>query len=266
MKKQLIALFFALFPLLAAAAGGAQYPLDHVDLDLSDKASLQSGAKLYLNYCMGCHSLQYERYSRLSSGIGVPEDLVEQYLKFDKSVKIGDLMENSMRDADAKVWFGTVPPDLTLVARARGADWIYTYLRTFYQDPSRPHGVNNKVFPDVGMPHVLAGLQGIQECAPGPVHAANGGIRRDPLTGEEILFGDDGKPLEPCGRLKVTTAGSMTIEEYDQAVHDLVNFLEYMGEPMKLDRQRIGVYALLFLALLFVFAWLLNREYWKDVH
>ena len=266
MKKQLIALFFALFPLVAGASGGAEYPLDHVEFDLTNKASLQHGAKLFMNYCMGCHSLQYERYSRLNSGLGVPEELVEQYLKFDESVKIGDLMENSMRDADAKVWFGTVPPDLTLVARARSPEWIYTYLRTFYKDPARPYGVNNKVLPDVGMPHVLASLQGVQECAPGPVHAANGGIKRDPLTGEEILFGDDGKALNPCGRLKVTTPGALTPAEYDQAVYDLVNFLEYAAEPTQLDRQRIGVYVLLFLALLFVFAWLLNREYWKDVH
>lgn len=266
MKKQLIALFFALFPLMAGAAGGSGYPLDHVELDLTDKASLQNGAKLFMNYCMGCHSLQYERYSRLVSGVGVPEELVEQFLKFDESVKVGDLMENSMRDADAKVWFGTVPPDLTLVARARGPEWLYTYLRTFYKDPARPYGVNNKVFPDVGMPHVLASLQGVQECAPGPVHAANGGIKRDPLTGEEILFGDDGKALNPCGRLKVTTPGALTPEQYDKAAYDLVNFLEYIAEPMQLDRQRIGIYVLLFLALLFVFAWLLNREYWKDVH
>ncbi len=265
MKNKLIALFFALFPLLASAAG-PKVALDSIDLDLTDKASLQRGAQLYMNYCMGCHSLQYERYSRLVTGLGVPEDLVEQYLKFDESVKIGDLMENSMRDADAKAWFGTVPPDLTLVARARSPEWLYTYFRTFYKDPARPYGVNNKVFPDVGMPHVLAGLQGVQECAPGPVRAANGGIKRDPLTGEEILYGDDGQPLNPCGRLKVTTDGTLTPAEYDAAVYDLVNFLEYIAEPMQLDRQRIGVYVLLFLALLFVFAWLLNREYWKDVH
>jgi ubiquinol-cytochrome c reductase cytochrome b subunit len=264
MKRQLITLFFALCPLLAAAASPS-IQLDPVKLDLTDKASLQNGAKIFMNYCMGCHSLQYERYSRLTTHVGVPEEMVEKFLKFDSSVKIGDLMENSMRDADAKHWFGTVPPDLTLVARARGPEWLYTYLRTFYKDPTRPYGVNNKVFPDVGMPHVLAGLQGMQECAPGPVHADNGGIKRDPLTGEEILFGDDGKPLNPCGRLAVTTPGALTPEEYDKAIYDLVNFLEYIAEPMQLDRKRIGVYVLLFLALLFVFAWLLNREYWKDV-
>src|SRR5690606_36295194 len=129
-------------------------------------------AKFYMSYCMGCNSLQYERYERMVTGLGIPEDLVEDYLKFGETVKIGDLMENSMKDADGKQWFGATPPDLTLVARARGPEWLYTYLRTFYKDPSRPRGVNNKVFPDVGMPHVLHGLQGLQECAPGPVLAA----------------------------------------------------------------------------------------------
>jgi ubiquinol-cytochrome c reductase cytochrome b subunit len=264
--KKLIALLSLLFPLAAFAAGGSGYPLDKIDLDLRDQASLQSGAKFYMNYCMGCHSLQYERYERMVTGLGIPDDLVEQHLMFDKSVKIGDLMENSMKDENAKLWFGVVPPDLTLVARTRSPEWLYTYLRTFYKDPTRPYGVNNKVFPDVGMPHVLLELQGLQECAPGPVLAANGGVRRDPLTGAELLHGEDGKPLNPCGRLAVTTPGKMTVEEYDKAIYDLVNFLEYVAEPMQLDRQRIGIYVLLFLSLLFVFAWLLNREYWKDVH
>lgn len=266
MRKQFFALLIALLPFAAFAAGGSGWPLDHMELDVSNQASLQSGAKTYMNYCMGCHSLQYERYQRMVDGMGIPPELVEQHLQFDRSVKIGDLMENSMKDADAKVWFGVVPPDLTLVARARGVDWLYTYLRTFYADPARPYGVNNKVFPDVGMPHVLVELQGLQACAPGPVLAANGGVRRDPLTNKELLHGEDGEPLNPCGRLEVVEAGLVSPAEYDQIVYDLVNFLGYMAEPTQADRQRIGVYVLLFLALLFVFVWLLNREYWKDVH
>ena len=265
MKKQLLALVLLLAPSLVLASS-AKYPLDHVDFDPSDKVSLQRGAQLYMNYCMGCHSLQYERYERMVKGFGIPEDLVLQHLKFDQTAKIGDLMVNAMSPKDAKLWFGATPPDLTLETRARGADWVYTYLRTFYKDPARPWGVNNKVFPDVGMPHVLVGLQGVQECAPGSVHAENGGVRRDPLTGKEVLFGEDGKPLNPCGRLKVTAPGSLTPEEYDRAVYDLVNFLNYMAEPMQEQRKRTGVFVLFFLAILFVFAWLLNREYWKDVH
>lgn len=267
MKKQLLALVLLLAPTLALANSGAKWPLDHRTYDAGNQVSLQHGAQLFMNYCMGCHSLQYERYERLSKGLGIPEELVLQNLKFDPNAKIGDLMVNAMAPKQAKVWFGAAPPDLTLVTRAHGGpDWVYTYLRTFYTDPARPWGVNNKVFPDVGMPHVLLELQGVQECVPGPVHAENGGIRRDPLTGKEVLFGEDGKPLNPCGRLKVTQPGKLTPQEYDEAVYDLVNFLNYIAEPTQLDRKRTGIFVLFFLGILFVFAWLLNREYWKDVH
>jgi len=186
--------------------------------------------------------------------------------EIDGTAKIGDLMENAMTEDMATQWFGAAPPDLTLVARARGTNWLYTYLRNFHSDPSRPYGVNNKVFKDVGMPHVLLELQGKTECAPGPVHAANGGVKRDEHTGEDELYGEDGKAHNPCGRLAVVEAGKMNPEEYDQAVYDLVNFLAYIAEPIAEDRKRIGVYVLLFIALFGVFTYLLNREYWKDVH
>ena len=192
--------------------------------------------------------------------------MFEENLKFDSDAKIGSLMHNSMAADDAKKWFGAAPPNLTLVARARSPEWLYTYLRTFYADPSRPYGVNNKVFKDVGMPHVMAELQGMPECAPGPVHAHNGGILRDPLTGENILFGDDGKALNPCGSFSYQTEGALSPAEYDKVVYDLVNFLEYVAEPSAAKSRRIGVYVLLFIAVFFVFAFLLNREYWKDVH
>lgn len=227
--------------------------------DVGDKASLQSGAKTYMNFCMGCHSLQYARYGRVADDLGIPHDLFAANLKFDTDVKIGELMENSMTEDQGKRWFGATPPDLTLVARARGVDWLYTYLRTFYADPSRPYGVNNKVFPDVGMPHVLLELQGLQDCALGPVKAHNGGVKRDPLTGEDILEA-------PCGTFTLDGKGSMSVDEYDGAVRDLVNFLSYVAEPIQEERKRIGVYVLLFIAILFVFTFLLNREYWKDVH
>ncbi|MEM8562285.1 MAG: ubiquinol-cytochrome c reductase [Pseudomonadota bacterium] len=234
-------------------------PCDDIRVDPNNQASLQNGLKLYMNYCMGCHSLQYARYNRTAADLGIPEDLFMEYLVFDENAKIGDLMDNAMDDSLAKVWFGATPPDLTLVSRSKQPEWLYTYLRTFYRDPARPYGVNNKVFKDVGMPHVLLELQGMQECAAGPVKAANGGVKRDPLTGEDILE-------EPCGRLVVAEAGEMSPEEFDVAMYDLVNFLAYVAEPMAADRMRIGKFVLLFIAVFFVFAWLLNREYWKDVH
>lgn len=246
---------------------------DKIDVDANNKASLQSGAKTYMNYCMGCHSLKYARYERTANDLEVPIDLFKQQLKFDGmsgeiegAARIGHLMENSMTETMAKKWFGAAPPDLTLVARSRGNNWLYTYLRNFYADTSRPYGVNNKVFKDVGMPHVLLELQGKTECAPGSVHAANGGIKRDQLTGEEILFSDDGSILNPCGRLAVTEAGAMNTAEFDSAIYDLVNFLAYVAEPMAEDRKRIGGFVLLFITLFFVLTYLLNREYWKDVH
>jgi ubiquinol-cytochrome c reductase cytochrome b subunit len=234
-------------------------PCDEISVNPNDKASLQSGAKLYMNYCMGCHSLQYSRYNRVASDLGIPEDLYQANLMFDPNQKVGSLMDNAMDDATAKIWFGATPPDLTLVSRARQPEWLYTYLRAFYKDETRPYGVNNKVFKDVGMPHVLLELQGIQECAMGPVKAHNGGVKRDPLTGEDILE-------DPCGQFTLVQSGSMSPEEYDVAMYDLVNFLAYTAEPVAAERKRIGTFVLLFIALFFVLAWLLNREYWKDVH
>ncbi len=261
-----LALILALtiLPLKAVGAESAydcgSIPCDEFKADPSDKPSLQNGAKLYMNYCMGCHSLQYQRYNRTARDLGIPDDLFLENLIFDPDVKIGSLMTNAMTREDGKKWFGVIPPDLTLVTRARKhPEWLYTYLRTFYKDTSRPWGVNNKVFPNVGMPHVLLELQGMQECAMGPAKAANGGVKRDPLTGEDIME-------EPCGRLVVTEEGAMTPEEFDTAIYDLTNFLAYTAEPMVQERKRIGTFVLMFIALFFVFAWLLNREYWKDVH
>ena len=250
-------------PLKAVGAESAyacgSIPCDEIKTDHSNKASLQSGAKLYMNYCHACHTMQYSRYNRVAEDLGIPEDLFAANLKFDPDVKMGSLMYNAMDKDLAKQWFGATPPDLTMISRARQPEWLYTYLRTFYEDPTRPYGVNNKVFKDVGMPHVLADLQGIQACAMGPSTAANGGVKRDPLTGEDIYD-------VPCGRLDVKQAGLMTPAEFDVAMYDLVNFLSYTAEPMAEDRKRIGIFTLLFISLFFVLAWLLNREYWKDVH
>lgn len=264
--KSLAALIFvALLAWLPLKAVGAEsehecgtIACDEFEADLSDKASLQHGAKLFVNYCMGCHSAKYSRWERVARDLKMPAGMVMDNLVF-ADQKIGSLMSIAMPADKAKVWFGAAPPDLTLVARARSSEWVYTYLRHFYKDPSRPFGVNNKVFKDVGMPHALLDVQGLQECAPGPVHAANGGIKRDPLTRAEILEDD-------CGRYSLVTEGTMSPEEYDEAVYDLVNFLTYIAEPMAEDRQRIGIYVLLFLAFLFIWVWLLNREYWKGIH
>lgn len=248
-------------PLKAVGAEGGEcgtIECDHMELDFKDKASLQEGAKLFVNYCMGCHAAEYSRWGRVAADLNIPDKLVMENLVHGDQ-KIGDLMKISMRAPEAKQWFGAAPPDLTLIARARSPEFLYTYLRNFYVDPSRPVGVNNKVFPDVAMPHALLDLQGLQTCAPGPVKAHNGGVKEDPLTGEPILS-------DPCGSYDLIQEGKLAPEEFDAAVHDLVNFMGYIADPTRESRQTIGIYVLLFLAFLFVWVWLLNREYWKDVH
>ncbi len=260
MKKQFLALIFAALPALASANAALEYPNDHVDVDLKDKASLQDGARTFVNYCMGCHSAQYQRYERVAKDLGIPEGMMLDNLVF-TGAKIGDHMKIGMRPQDAKVWFGAAPPDLTLVARVRGNDWLYTYLRTFYEDPARPWGVNNKAFPNVGMPNVLVGLQGRQVlgCKQVPVEE-HGKKQYDPLTGTPLTH-------EACDQLTIVpNSGSLSEAEFDEKVKNLVSFLAYSANPVKLESQRIGTYVLLYLAFFFVFAYLLKREYWKDVH
>lgn len=252
-NKNILALVFAwlvVVPLKVFAAGGSGYPLDDIEVNPADKPSLQRGAQLYMNYCFGCHETGFQRYERVADDLGIPHDLMQEYL-MSANAKIGDLMKNGVEPDEIKSWFGVVPPDLTMVARVRSPEWLYTYLRTFYLDPKRPLGANNKVFPNVGMPHVLLDLQG------GYIDTCKGGASgRDTLTGEPLCG------LEPDPSVK----GSMTPAQYDQAMYDLVNFLSYSAEPMKMERQRLGVYVLLFLAIFFIPAYLLKREYWKDVH
>lgn len=228
-----------LIPGLGAAAESG-WPLQSMDPDLKNLPSLQNGFKIYVNYCIGCHSLKYQRYERTADDLGIPHDVALDNLVF-TGQKIGELMTTSMDPDLAKNWFGAPPPDLTMVARVRGTDWLYTYLKTFYADESRPFGVNNKVFENVGMPNVLMGLQGVQtlECAAG---------------------------AEDCDQLTVQAGtGIMTGDEFDQAVYDVVNFLYYTGDPSRLERHRIGVFVLLFLLILYVFTYLLGREYQKEV-
>lgn len=233
-----------LLPGMFASASENSWPMEPMEPDLENLPSLQNGWRLYMNYCLGCHSLKYQRYERTADDLAVPHDIVLEQLIF-TGQKIGEPMTTSMDPELAKNWFGAPPPDLTLVARVRGVEWLFNYLRTFYLDESRPLGVNNKVFPNVAMPNVLQGLQGVQvaNCQPGEATAT-----------------------QMCDELVLQEGtGAYTSEEFDAAVYDLVNFLYYTGDPSRLERHRIGVYVLLFLVILFVFTWLLGREYQKDV-
>lgn len=239
MKKFLIALLFA--PVLAFAAGGNVH-LDKWPGSVSDKAALQNGAKLFVNYCLNCHGASFMRYKNLMD-LGLTEEQVKENLMFTGD-KIGDLMMVAARHDEQKKWFGATPPDLTIVARARGeagapkagADWLYTYLRTFYRDDSRPTGWNNLAFEAVGMPHVLWELQGTQVM--------------DPTT----------------HKLSLAVPGKMSAVEYDKAVSDLVGFMVWMAEPQQEYRKTLGFFVLGFLVLLFVVAYALKKEYWKDIH
>jgi ubiquinol-cytochrome c reductase cytochrome c1 subunit len=246
-RKTIAAVLLSLAPLVASAAGGHGVRLMHADNDLADEASLQRGARVFVNYCLSCHSAAYMRYNRMGKDLGLTEEQVTGNLMF-AADKVGETMKVAMRADDAGEWFGTVPPDLTLVARSRGADWLYTYLLTFYDDPTRPFGVNNLAFPQVGMPHVLWELQGRQA----PVYKEV--THRDGTTTREIE------------RLELVQEGQLTEAQYRSAMRDLVNFLEYMGEPVQLERQRLGIWVLGFLVLFFVVAYALKKEYWRDVH
>ncbi len=245
MMKKLSAVLF-LLPSFAMAGGGGGVHLDHAPVDLSDKESLKSGAKLFMDYCLSCHSAKYMRYKRMADDLGMSDQEVLDNLVY-TGAKIHDTMEIAMPGSAAAAWFGTTPPDLSVISRSRGADWLYTYLRGFYVDQSRPMGVNNVVFKDVGMPHVLEGLQGKQQLKEEKINMAYGGEK---IT--EVLVADG--------------SGTMTPAEYDKAVGDLVNFLVYVGEPAKAYRETLGWYVLGFLLILLVVSYRLKKEYWKDVH
>lgn len=256
MKKISVAILMSILPVLALASGDGMKN-DKADIDLHNKASLQNGAKLFVNYCLSCHSAKAMRYNRMGKDLGLTDEQVEENLIFTANYtkkpegehsKIGSLMEVATRTADAKQWFGTKVPDLSVVARARGADWLYTYLRTFYVDDSRPFGVNNQRFPSVAMPHVLWELEGLKK----PViehHKDAEGHDHEVIVGYETVV-----------------PGKMTKVEYDNAMRDLVNFLVYMGEPALLERKTIGVWVMLFLVIFLVLAYALKKEFWKDVH
>lgn len=244
MKKFILALAFML-PMFAMALSGGVH-LDKANNDLSDKDSLKRGFNSYVNYCLGCHQLQYQRYNRTFADLGIDEkEGVAKYMY--TGVNKGDHITNTMPKKEAAKWFGNAPPDLTLEARLRSPDWIYTYLRSFYIDKERPFGVNNAVFKDVAMPHVLQNLQGV---------ATLNSKKEVNEHGEEHVV----------SHLTPAQGGNLTVEEYDNFVRDLTNFLEYVGEPNKLERKALGVKVLIFLFIFFIIAYLLKKEYWKDVH
>lgn len=260
MGNRIMAAVFAL-ALAPAWAAESSYPMEPMVPNLQDLPSLQNGFRLYVNYCLGCHSLKFQRYERTADDLEIPHDLVLENLIFTDQ-KIGEHILAAMDPEAGKNWFGAPPPDLTMVARVRSPEWIYNYLKTFYVDDTRPLGWNNLVFPNVGMPHALLGLQGVQRlgCVQVPKTAENGGEMRDPLQPGQVVT------EEKCGQLVLEEGtGRYTAEEYDQAVYDISNFLYYVGDPSRLERHRLGVYVLLFLVILYVFTWLLGREYHKAV-
>jgi ubiquinol-cytochrome c reductase cytochrome c1 subunit len=240
--KRLLLTIVAL-PLAAQAATGHEV-LDRARIDTTDAVSIQRGARVFVNYCLNCHSAQYMRYNRLTD-LGLTEQQIRDNLMF-AAQKVGDTMTVAMPRAAARDWFGVAPPDLSVIARARGADWLYTYLRSYYRDDSTATGWNNRVFPNVGMPHVLWELQG-----------------RQVLKVEE-QSGADGKAH--TSSLVLESPGTLSPREYDVLVADLVNYLVFMGEPGRVRRVQTGYLVLIALGVLFVFVYLLKKEYWKDVH
>ncbi|TNF92900.1 MAG: cytochrome c1 [Gammaproteobacteria bacterium] len=247
MKKVIIGLFLLMVSPLALAAGGAHYMYKAPNIDETDKAAIQRGARVFVNYCLTCHSAEYMRYKRISDDLGISEELMKGNLMF-ASDKIHEGMQVAIEPDDAKRWFGVQPPDLSVTARARGVEWLYNYFMTFYRDDSRDIGVNNVTFAGAAMPHVLWELQGWQE----PVY--------------ETVKDHDGKETQQVVSLQLVEPGKLTEKEYKRTVRDLITFMVYMGEPAGLQRHRIGFWVLAFLFVLLVLSYVLKREYWKDIH
>lgn len=224
---------------LSAYAADPLVPLEPANINLENEAALQRGASLFVNYCMGCHSAKYMRWQRVAEDIGISVEQLDAHLRVTGDQAL-DPMHIAMPADDAAGWFGIAPPDLTLVARSRGTDWVYNYLLTFYLDDSKPMGVNNLVFPNVSMPHAMWELQGLQRA----------------------VFTDDGV----FERFEPVTEGTMSPDEYRRAARDLTTFLAYLGDPVKVERESLGIKVIFFLLVLLMFAYLMKREYWKDVH
>jgi ubiquinol-cytochrome c reductase cytochrome c1 subunit len=279
MAPALAAVALVAAPLASQAAGGG-YPLDHFPkTKLTDQAALQNGAKLFVNYCLGCHSASLMRYNRLQD-IGLTDEQIRSNLMF-TATKVGDPMRIAMAPNDAKEWFGALPPDLSVTARSRashdgsGADWLYTYLRSYYRDATRATGWNNAVFPNVGMPHVLYEMQGSRGVTIEETKKDEGKgfvktvVTFDGATGartEKSEKIEGGHPHEgSVVKLGPATGGKLTQAQYDEQIADLVAFMTYVADPSAKTRVRLGVWVLMFLSLFTVLAWWLNREYWKDI-
>jgi ubiquinol-cytochrome c reductase cytochrome c1 subunit len=268
MRALVLALVLAA-PVAALAEEGVR--LDAAPIDPRDVASLQAGARTFVNYCLNCHSASSMRYIKLEE-IGLTEGQIKANLLFTAD-KIGELMNVALSRKDAKDWLGTVPPDLSVIARARGADWLYTYLRSFYRDPESATGWNNMIYERVAMPHVLWTLSGQQELAPQgfkTLEQAEAIARQqksawkiDTLTPEQAGKGGDRFVLKA---LRTKTQGSLSQLEYDLLVRDLVNYMTWMAEPNQLERRQAGYVVVLVLLVLTVLTYLLYKEFWKDVH
>lgn len=233
-----------LVPVLAFASN--EIKLDPAPVNSYDTISLQRGVHIFVNYCVTCHNAAYMRYNRLQD-LGLTEQQIKDNLMFSDAKRVGDTMTVAMNKNDANDWFGTTPPDLSVIARSRGADWLYTYLRGFYRDNITHTGWNNTIFPRVGMPHVLHELQGVQ------------------ILKTEVLTDAHGHKHE-VQKLVLEKPGTLTPTQYDMLVADLVNYLVYMAEPEKTFRMQLGIYVLFFLAIAFIATYMLKTEFWKDVH
>ena len=246
MRTIFCAVLLALVPVIVHAQDEG-VTLEAANVDLSNTASLQRGAKFFVNYCMGCHSAQYVRYNRVGQDLGLNDAQLESYLIF-TGAKVTDTMVSAMPSADAQQWFAVAPPDLSLESRSRGADWIYTYLKSFYLDPKSATGVNNTVFPKVAMPDVLWELQGTQKAVFSTV--------KNP----------DGSTYQVFDHFETVTPGKLTPEQFDKADRDITSFLVYMGDPVAIESRDLGLRVIGFLIVFFVLAYLLKREIWKKIH
>ena len=255
---RLLLMTFFFLP-LAHAAGGGGAVLDKVHTNMNDQRSLQAGAKLFVNYCLSCHSAQYARYNRVAEDLEIPLEALRENLMFTTD-KVGDRMTTTMQPTDAQSWFGTTPPDLTLVARVRKPDWLYTYLRAFYRDETSPSGWNNSLFEKVAMPHAMYELQGVQRFV--------GKAEGESETLLDNSTAADGNPQYVVGDaiFELVHPGKLSPTEFDTAMTDLTAFLTYLAEPAQLTRKFVGVITLFSVLLLTLLCYVLKREYWRDVH
>lgn len=266
MRNLVLSFFFSLLALssVSSYAAGPKVELESIEVDLDDKASLQRGARTFVNYCLSCHSASYMRYNRMAKDIGLTEEQVKASLMFTTD-KIGDTMSIAMSPEDGKKWFGVAPPDLSVISRAKGTDWLYTYLRTFYLDDSKIMGTNNLVFKDVGMPHIMWLQQGYLakdkesgELVPAkkPLPESMQGMKLEDFSPSsleyKVLAASERKHMEPY--------------YYNLMVKDLVNFLAYIGEPSKIERLALAKWVLIYLVIFFLVAYPMKKAFWEDVH